>query len=83
MEKEAEEIDNLSLILLFFVVDICVWYFLECKGGNRDQYNDGGGKEPKNITTQPSSSFTVATTMMDDYGNFEGGEGTKSKEKTE
>ena len=35
------------------------------------------------MTNPPSSYFNVATTMMDDYGNFEGGEGTKSKEKEE
>ena len=33
------------------------------------------GKEPTMMTTSPS--FTVATKMTDDYGKFEGGEGTK------
>ena len=35
MEKEEEEMDNLSLISLFFVVDICFWYCLRCRGGVR------------------------------------------------
>ena len=56
---------------------------LSAREGDQDQYSYGGWKEPTTMTTPPSSSFTVATTMTDYYGKFEGGEGGKSKEKAE
>ena len=40
MEKEAEEIDNLSFDITVFVVYVCVWCCLRCReGGCHDQYN--------------------------------------------
>ena len=59
---------------------MCLVLF-KVQGGGQNQYNYGGGNDPTTITAPPSSSFTIATTMTDDYETFEGEEAKESKEK--